>query len=418
MTDLTQTIAGEVVEKPLLLALIRRDPEPLAAVVRGDVALWEAVCARAGDHRCLPYLNWVLDQNGVAPPVAFAPALRQRWILRSLAIQRECLRLHRILADAGIAHLFLKGVPLAITAYPESWLRPVRDIDLLVAAEDLTRAQALLLAHGGPIERYAHRLDERVDPKAKHLVPVWSPGQVIAVELHGHATEAGTGPLPQTSTCLDAMLWASATDISLGDTALPVPGPEALFVHLVLHGIYDHELNNGPLFVLDLIHLLERMAPDPRRVVELAEYLGITRGLALALSLVPERTVGRSDILNALKGADTPDCLPTLGLDRAAALLLQDSAARTELRMSADLSAGSGWQRMRLLAGKILASRKTMTTRWRMEGHTAPPPASFPRLWCWFVWTRVRGLRRTGSAHPRNRDHLLHLRSLRDGKGA
>lgn len=415
VTDQSQTMADGAVEETLLAALIRRDPAPLVALVRGEPELWAVVCARARDHRCLPYLHWIFDQAGVSPPVSFTPALRQNWALRALSIQRECLRLHHILADSGIAHLFLKGVPLAVAAYPEPWLRPLRDIDLLVAPEDLERAQAVLFGHGGAMEQYAHRAGEEVDTASKHLVPVWSPGQVIAVELHGRAMDVEAGPEPETGARLDAALWASLTEIPVAEAVLPVPGPEALFVHLVHHGVYDHELNNGPLFVTDLIHLLEQMRPDPHRIVALAEDLGIARGLALSLSLISQDTAGRAEILAVLQATGTIGTLPALSGDSAAALLLQDGESRTDLRLSVDLSGGSWWQRLRFLTEKTFASRKTMTDRWRMEGHTTLPPVSAFRLWLWFVAVRLRSLRRSGRSQPENRSHLKHLRALRDG---
>lgn len=415
MTDPSQTIADAAIEQPLLAALIRRDPGPLAGLVQGNAALWEKVCARARDHRCLPYLYRVFDQAGVAAPVPFGSGLRQRWVLRALSIQRECRHLHDILSEAGIAHVFLKGVPLAVSAYPEPWLRPLRDIDLLVAPEDLARAQALLVDRGGPIERYAHKDETPGDPDAKHLAPVWSPGRVIAVELHGHAADAGSGLGLAALARLDAALWESAVDIPVGESTLPVPGPEALFVHLVMHGVYDHELNNGPLFVTDLIHLLERMPPDPLGVVALAGELGIERGLALALALVPEQTPGRAEMCDAVRAALSEGDALALSEDAAAALLLQDSAARTDLRLAADMADRTWGQRLRLMVRKTFPSHETMINRWRMEGHTAPPPAR--GLWLWFITVRLRGMHRSGDSLPRTRDHLMRLRALRDGRG-
>ena len=407
--------AADPVEDPILAALVRRDPAAVARLAGSGAAFWEAVRARARDHRCLPYLCWVLDQSGVVPPVPFDPALRRRWGLRALSVQGECLRLTRLLSEAGIAHLFLKGVPLAAGAYPEPWLRPLRDIDILVHPADLGRAQALLLDHGGPIDRYAHKTGSHADPAAKHLPPVWSPGRIIAVELHGHAADAGAGLDAEAQARLDAMLWDGAVEMPLAGGVLPVPGPEALFVHLVLHGVYDHELNNGPLFLTDLIHLMTRMPPDPERVVALADDLRITRGLALTLSLLPDDTAGRAGIVAALRAAGLSGPLPDLPQDSAAALLLQDSATRNELRLAADLAAGPKTSRLRLLAGKVFPSRETMTDRWRMEGHEGPEPVSNLGFWLWFVRVRLRGMRRAGTRAPRMRDHLIRLRGLRDG---
>lgn len=413
------------VERLILRALIQGTPSTLAVLADAGAGLWPRVRARVQEHRCLPYLVWAMDHRaGTAPPEPALAGERRRWQMRALAIRGECLRLHRLLSDAGIAHLFLKGVPLAVGAYPEAWLRPLRDIDLLVAPEDLQKAQALLLDHGGPITRYAHKSGTPVDAGVKHLVPVWSPGRIIPVELHGHAADAGSGLGPEALARLDAALWQGAVALRMDDASLPVPGPEALFVHLVLHGIYDHELNNGPLFVTDLIHVLRRMPPDPAHVARLAADLGICRGLALALSLVPEETPVRAGLIAALRAAGYTADLPVLPEDSAAALLLQDSSARTELRLAADLAMAQPSSRVRLLAGKVFASRETMIDRWHMEGGDGPPPVSNLRFWLWFVRVRARRMLRRragmgaeagGSGGPTGRDHLLRLRALRDG---
>ena len=417
MSDQGQTICGTPVETLLFAALIHRDSSAIASLVGGDIALWSRACDRAHDARCLPYLLQVLEASGAAPPTPVDPALRRRWMLRALAVQAECLRLTRILSEAGIRHVFLKGAHLAATVYPAPWLRPLRDIDLLVAPDDVARAQALLLAHGGAMKRHAHKADKAIDPEAKHAAPVWSPERVIPVELHGHATDEGAGLCRASVARLDAALWRDVMEVPLGDGALPVPGPEAMFVHLVLHGIYDHELNNGPLFLTDLVHLLERMPPDAGRVVAMAGDLGIMPGLAMTVSLLPEGTVGRNGLLAALRAATGTAELPVLPEESAAALLFQDSTARTELRLSADLIATGPLARLRLLAGKVFASRETMTDRWRMEGRTAAPPASTAAFRLWFVAARIRGMRRAVPATSGTRAHLMRLRALRNGQG-
>ena len=52
------------------------------------------------------------------------------------------------LADAGIPAVALKGVPLAARFYPEPWLRPSSDVDILVRPQDLERGTALMRSLG------------------------------------------------------------------------------------------------------------------------------------------------------------------------------------------------------------------------------------------------------------------------------
>lgn len=404
------------VESLLFSALIHRDASAIASLTDGDAGLWARACNRARDTRCLPYLLRVLDEADAVAPVPIDPTVRRGWMLRALAIQAECLRMTRLLSEAGIRHVFLKGSHLAATVYPAAWLRPMRDIDLLVMSADLARVQALLRAHGGEIELYANKTYAAIDPEAKHITPLWSPERVIYVEVHRHAADTGAGLSPDGVARLDAALWQDAVEVPVGDGVVPVPGPEAMFLHLVVHGIYDHELNNGPLFVIDLIHLMERLPLDPERVVALAGELGIMPGLALTLSLLPQSTVGRAELLSALRAASATTELQALPRESAVALLFQDSTARTELRLAADLAETTPLSRLRLLAGKVFASRKTMTRLWRIEGHKTLPPANPVAFWIWFIGAGMRRMRRTGPATSGTRAHLMRLRALRNGQ--
>jgi hypothetical protein len=69
-------------------------------------------------------------------------------ILRGVALalaEQTALRASRALAAAGIEHVFLKGLPVALTLRPE---RGFRDVDLLVSWRDFPLARRVLVAEG------------------------------------------------------------------------------------------------------------------------------------------------------------------------------------------------------------------------------------------------------------------------------
>jgi hypothetical protein len=100
------------------------------------------------------------DWHGVAPLVHTAvtaeqsgrhEAVRERLLQSARRVQRDnmllldrLVRLHDLLAEAGLDHLLLKGGALIPLAYESADLRPMADIDLLVRAGDWPRLRAVL----------------------------------------------------------------------------------------------------------------------------------------------------------------------------------------------------------------------------------------------------------------------------------
>jgi hypothetical protein len=385
-------------------------------------AFWDSLCARAQEHRCLPALHAALAIGDPALSMRLRPAPDQqrRWLVQAMTLQAEALRLHHLLADAGIAHRFLKGIALAATVYPQIWHRPMRDIDILVAPADLAHAHAVVVAQGGVIAQYAHlgagTEQTNTTAEAKHLPPLWSPKRAIPVELHGQAASSTLGLPDAARPALDAALWRGDAGFAVGGFNLPCPSREAMLLHLVIHGLHDHELNNGPILIADLVHLLRAGPMDLAYLQAQVAVMGLGRAMAMALSLLPPSLVVAAGLQPLC------DTGPHLPVQMAVALLLQDKNGRNELRLAADLAQTGLWGRLRLLAGRVFASRETMLTRWQMEHGPIQPPRSLPWLWLWFLRARMR--RMSGFATEQGlpatdlRSKLLSLRALRDGTRA
>ena len=130
----------------------------LSAALRGEIARWPAdadstfECAlldAAGDHGVAELLSVSPALQGW--PASLKSALLQRRrdaAATEIVRERELAKLVGALNEAGIAALLLKGAGLAYTVYPQPWLRPRLDTDLLVADGDRTRAIAALQTLG------------------------------------------------------------------------------------------------------------------------------------------------------------------------------------------------------------------------------------------------------------------------------
>src|SRR5262249_2801724 len=126
----------------------------LCAVVRGASDVWHrladpdpqaAFLTAARRHRLRPLVAWLLRERG---ELACWPASVREGLLQAeraeaaLEIVRvvELGRLLRAFDAAGIQAVVFKGAALAYSLYPEPWLRPREDTDVLIRFADLDGA--------------------------------------------------------------------------------------------------------------------------------------------------------------------------------------------------------------------------------------------------------------------------------------
>lgn len=342
---------------------------------------WSALIGLAQQHRCAAYLAHLHVQQFDQPLPHRLRAVRERNVRRALQIARECQTISAILAEAGIAHVFLKGVPLAFRDYPAPWTRPMRDIDVLVEPDRAEQAHALLRAAGGELPGYANA-PVALLAHGKHLPPVQSPNRVLPVEVHYRITAPAEGLEPAGLAFLDREIWRDRATVRVGGADLPVPAAEVLLAHLVIHGIFDHELNNGPLFMTDLIHLLQGNRLDQPRWVELVDRIGLHGAVALAGSLLP------APLQAELAGAWPATA--SLPRDTARRLMLQPVDGRSQVKLRATLADAAPAGRLTLVVRKLFPGGSTLRKRWQIEteGEKAAPGTA--RLWLWYIARKAR----------------------------
>ncbi len=228
----------------------------------------------AMEHRFAPCLHYNMGKAGLLPrlPAEMRDRLAiayQRATLRGLSMQRDMIRTSRILEQAGIAHLFMKGAYVAQFAYPELGLRPLRDIDVLVphaqaiAGFEALQANGLGRKPGHPGDPAAH-LEDR-----KHLPPLRIPGGAT-VEVHTRTISPSQ--LLRTDSAHGNHETMASRQIrrDVAGCSIPFEGTEDLLLHLAVHAAIDHQFNNGPLIVSDIGWLLETHAISWPRLWQLA----------------------------------------------------------------------------------------------------------------------------------------------------
>lgn len=298
-------------------------------LARLDAADWAAIDAMAATHRLRPLLH-ARHRDDSRIPVA----LRDTWQAAHRAsamlamVQRVELReTVRLLDAANIPALVLKGGWLAWHAYPEAAQRPLRDIDLLLPEDRFLEGWDLLCRAGYvPAAEPDLPLDQLVQVD-KSPPPLFAPrGTAIELHLHAWFPEGRLeyySPPPD-----DAGLFARARRDEQG---LLYPAPEDMLAHLVIHAIYSHRLDCGPLLLPDIAFLLERETLDWPAFWSRGQAAGWAGGARLVLDLVDRYCAPPALDLSAAPVPATPEDL----LATAEELMLQN----LDTRYSAGLAA-------------------------------------------------------------------------------
>ncbi len=312
----------------ILLAMVGTGGAP--ALEGLGTADWSALNALAAQHRLKPLLHFQHASDARIPA-----AVRADWheahrvaALQAMLTRHELRECARLLEAAGITPIALKGAWLGAHAYPAPALRPMRDIDLLMPQDQVLAAYAALKASGyrdyGPAEmslEQAVRLD-------KHLPPLIAPRGTV-VELH-HRLWEPDGRLDHASPVQQVPGTARTVRDEDGIAYL---APEETLAHLIVHAVYSHRLDCGPLLLPDIDYLLRAAPVDWPAFWLRANSEGWRSGARLVLELVASYRPGAGIDFTADSGPPPPAKLIAAAPD----LFLQD----LDTRRSAGLAAAA-----------------------------------------------------------------------------
>ena len=298
-----------------------------------STAEWGEIAAMAAAHRLEPLLHWRAQAGGWALPehLAAAWATAHRSAALAALAQQAALRLAvERLTAAGIATVALKGVRLAWRDYPAPALRPMRDLDLLVSPHQALDGFAILAQAGFAPE--PHDAAVLVEALASgHELPHQHHAALrVTIELHHRLTDPPGSRSYRVPQFDAAAVHARAEPLELGGARLACPAADDLLAHLVVHALYAHRLDCGPLVLADIHFLAADPTLDAARFRAQAEAGGWARGADLLLALTA-RWFGAVPL-----PFTTP---PEAVLAAAEEALLADPAGRRQAELFAELSA-------------------------------------------------------------------------------
>lgn len=153
---------------------------------------------------------------------------RQFWLKARITLRAADVSLRRLRA-AGVEPVALKGLGLLATAYPESALRPMHDLDLLIPQQDFRRAFEALTAAGwkplrGARDEYFRRL------RTFHALPLVSPDG-LELDLHRCMLEENC------YVGADHHLLGRVRQGSVDGIKVTSPSPEDQVINACVHGV-------------------------------------------------------------------------------------------------------------------------------------------------------------------------------------
>jgi hypothetical protein len=272
---------------------------------------WPAAARRAQAQGTTSLLRFNLARADLlerVPPQTRAQLdeISRGWTARQLALVSAAERLLAALAGKGITALPLKGAALMLGGYyPQAGLRAAADLDLLVAPDQITRAEqvALQCGYAELDEAFQAPIRQRLRDEGHHAAARRGPSGLI-LELHyrafhytSRARDFGfaemiprAAPLPNDS----------------GRTRL-LPAPEDLGFHLIHHALVDLLSTRLILRTLaDLYFIWQREPGAEARLERRAAEFGLTGAVRLtreALRLVAEASLAELDRVLRRDGA-------------------------------------------------------------------------------------------------------------------
>ena len=329
---------------PAILRLI--GPDASAAAAWGSDE-WHAIADDARQQRLRPLFHLRSQELGWTLPAE----LRDEWAKayaratrRVLAQKVELARVTRWLAAAGIEAQVLKGGAILWRGWFDPAVRPMRDLDLLVAPEAASGAQQLLRSKG-----FTGAADT-VKVNDKHLPGLVSPETGVAIEIHHRLIDAPTPELSRRDSLFRAAALAQAQTLSPAEGGFTVLCDAHTLLHLIVHAVLDHQFNNGPLLLIDIEALIERGRIDWNTFWSTADAIGATRAAQLALrlseSVWPQLAI-------EWRGHEPADLAP-VAVVSAAHLMLVSPHTNTELGLLGRLARFDWTERTGIVLGGLL----------------------------------------------------------------
>ncbi|MCA9883606.1 MAG: nucleotidyltransferase family protein [Anaerolineae bacterium] len=243
---------------------------------------WIRIVETALSNGMGPMLLWSLAQAGLRAESWALPLKREsRWIgIENIRLEMAFEQVKSAFEIADIPALWVKGIVLSATVYPEPTLRPMSDLDVLVQPDHRDRALKLLKTLGylpGDWKSLFEVSDPITSEFAYHQ-QLHHQNLGVILELHER--------FPLTILKPENMAWFWTQKQSLNNSSAMTLMPEAHLLYLCAHATLQHGENEFRLLrYLDLHLLITQTELQWSIVVEQAITFGWTYSVERALNV-------------------------------------------------------------------------------------------------------------------------------------
>jgi hypothetical protein len=248
---------------PALLALLREDggdgPWDWLDLAALDWPAQLAIAKRQGVAPLLYQRLLAAQQLDRLPPSAAAGlhlAFHRQWGINTVCLQ-TLEHVTALLAAAGIHPIALKGAGLVLTVYEELALRPMGDIDLLVAPEQFRPALQCLLSAGG-VATHEEPFAGAYETVTHHVALEFPQVSRVVVELHHQWLSL---PARQASLVSAAELHSRARSMPVGAQRVGVLADEDQVLHLCAHLSIHSAVMQRLIWTYDVDQVIRRAGP-------------------------------------------------------------------------------------------------------------------------------------------------------------
>ncbi|HTU12073.1 MAG TPA: nucleotidyltransferase family protein [Allosphingosinicella sp.] len=213
-------------QKLLLRAALAPDRSALEAIASWHERVDLGGTVDSGSFRLLPLVHANLEALGCGHPVmAMLAGVRKRAWVEAKLRDRFAIEVLRDFADRGIDTIVTKGLALAHSVFPDPSLRPMSDVDLLVAPASAESAVAGLQALG--FKTLGGRAALPIIGNAVHLHR--EGGQQIDLHIAPFTDVA--------SVRAQSWIWSAAIPLQVGDVSTLRACDSDMLLHVIVHGL-------------------------------------------------------------------------------------------------------------------------------------------------------------------------------------
>jgi len=271
---------------------------------------WLRLLSVAHQHNLLSMLLWVVKRDapelvvGELWEAAFTSVRKNA--LRHIWLEQTQRQVNRAFNEAGIAAIWLKGIALAVTVFPQPALRPMADLDVLVPYADREAALKIAESLGFEFDAPPSFVETALKDTKQDYHYRLTGGITGDIYLEIHYRLINEGETPHT---FDKEGWFfSQVDTSIEN--LPILKPDALLLHLCAHIVVHHGEETAVLSQFHDVHrVLTNAAIDWAFLVEWAVNLHWSYIVEYALTITESlfHSPIPAGVLDQLRARRLPD---------------------------------------------------------------------------------------------------------------